>query len=127
MKLSTIATRGGRIAAIGVAGALLAIAPTARADETWEAPAGAELPAVKSMGFPRHWRPLVALAEIDIRITNALGRVVAEQSLGSLHAGRHRWVWDGRDAAGRKAPAGVYYAEVQAEGRAIVTRLMILR
>jgi hypothetical protein len=70
---------------------------------------------------------LVAPAEIDLRITNALGRVVTEESLGSLHAGRHRWTWDGRDAAGHRAPAGVYYAEVQTGGRAIVTRLMVLR
>ena len=70
---------------------------------------------------------LVAPAEIELRITNALGRVVAEESLGSLHAGRHRWTWDGRDALGQKAAAGVYYAEVQAGGRSLVTRLMILR
>jgi hypothetical protein len=70
---------------------------------------------------------LVAPSDIDLRITNALGRVVTEQSLGTLHAGRHRWVWDGQDARGQKASAGVYYAEVQAGGRSIVTRLMILR
>jgi hypothetical protein len=70
---------------------------------------------------------LVAQVEVELRITNALGRVVAEQSLGTLHAGRHQWVWDGRNAEGREAPAGAYYAEVQAGGRSIVTRLMILR
>jgi len=70
---------------------------------------------------------LVMQAEIDLRITNALGRVVAEENLGTLHAGRHRWIWDGRDARGQKAPAGVYYGEVQAGGRSLVTRLMILR
>ena len=70
---------------------------------------------------------LVAPSQIDLRITNALGRVVAEQSLGSLHAGRHRWIWDGRDTRGQKAPAGVYYAEIQAGGRPLVTRLMVLR
>jgi hypothetical protein len=70
---------------------------------------------------------LVAAAEIELRITNTLGRVVAEQSLGTLYAGRHRWTWDGRSAEGRRSPAGVYYAEVQAGGRSLVTRLMVLR
>jgi flagellar hook assembly protein FlgD len=70
---------------------------------------------------------LVTPAEIELRITNALGRVVAEENLGSLHAGRHRWTWNGRDAGGRQAPAGVYYAEIQAGGRSLVTRLMVLR
>lgn len=70
---------------------------------------------------------LVSAAEVELRITSALGRVVAEQSLGSLHAGRHRWTWDGGDAEGRKAPAGVYYADVRMGGRSVVTRLMILR
>jgi hypothetical protein len=70
---------------------------------------------------------LVVASEIELRITNALGRVVAEQSLGTLHAGRHRWIWDGRDARGQKASAGVYYAEIEAGGRPLVTRLMVLR
>jgi len=70
---------------------------------------------------------LVTPDEIDLRITNALGRVVTEQSLGTLRAGRHRWTWDGRDGSGRQSSAGVYYAEVQAGGRSLVTRLMILR
>jgi hypothetical protein len=70
---------------------------------------------------------LVSPADIDLRITSAMGRVVAEQSLGSLHAGRHRWTWDGRDTEGHEAPAGVYYAEVRMGGRSVVTRLMILR
>jgi hypothetical protein len=70
---------------------------------------------------------LVTPSQIDLRITNALGRVVTEQSLGTLHAGRHRWAWDGRDARGQKAPAGVYYAEIHTNGRTLVTRLMILR
>jgi flagellar hook assembly protein FlgD len=70
---------------------------------------------------------MVAAAEISLRITNALGRVVTEESLGTLHAGRHRWTWDGHDARGRQAPDGVYYAEIRAGGRQLVTRLMILR
>ena len=70
---------------------------------------------------------LVSPSQIDLRITSALGRVAAAQTLGTLHAGRHRWTWDGRDARGQKAPAGVYYAEVQVGGRSLVTRLMILR
>jgi hypothetical protein len=70
---------------------------------------------------------MVAAAEISLRITNALGRVVTEESLGTLHAGRHRWTWDGRDVRGRQAPDGVYYSEIRAGGRQMVTRLMIVR
>ena len=70
---------------------------------------------------------LVAPTEIELRITNALGRVVAEERLGSLHAGRHRWIWDGRDVDGGKAPDGVYFAELRSGDQTVVTRLMVLR
>ena len=36
---------------------------------------------------------------------------------GPLAAGSHRFVWDGRDAAGREVAAGVYVYQVEVDGR----------
>jgi hypothetical protein len=66
-------------------------------------------------------------AEHAVRILDALGRVVSVRKLGELSAGRHGWIWDGRDDRGRELPIGVYFAHVRAGDRELHTRLMILR
>ena len=70
---------------------------------------------------------LGAHTEHAVRIVDARGSVVIERSLGSLPAGRHRWSWDGRNADGRRMPAGVYFAQVRTGGREHHMRLVVLR
>jgi hypothetical protein len=53
-----------------------------------------------------------------LRVFDAHGRIVRELVPGvERAAGAHRVRWDGRDAEGRAAPSGVYWAEVRAEAR----------
>lgn len=51
---------------------------------------------------------------VAIGIYDLQGRVVRAERLGALPAGRHAWVWDGRDAHGRVAASGAYFARLEA-------------
>jgi hypothetical protein len=56
------------------------------------------------------------------------GRLVREVANQVLPAGRHSARWDGRDMAGREAPAGVYVVKLSLEGQGSVSeKLMRLR
>lgn len=55
------------------------------------------------------------------------GRLVRALFNESAAAGEHVLGWDGRDAAGRPVPAGVYYARLTARGESRVARLVITR
>lgn len=52
----------------------------------------------------------------DISAFDSAGRLVRHIYSGSLEAGARSWVWDGRDAAGRVVPAGLYWIRVHAAG-----------
>ena len=56
------------------------------------------------------WVPygLLAPARVEARIVDPMGRIVARLGGGEMPAGRHLLRWDGRNAAGEEAPAGVY-------------------
>jgi hypothetical protein len=49
---------------------------------------------------------------VRIALYDALGRHVRTLVDEPLAAGRTTWTWDGRDAAGRPAPRGVYFARL---------------
>jgi flagellar hook assembly protein FlgD len=51
---------------------------------------------------------------VAIGIYDLQGRAVREERLGALPAGHHAWVWDGRDAHGRLAASGAYFARLEA-------------
>ncbi len=52
-----------------------------------------------------------------LTVYEVLGRRVRPVWQGPLRAGSHRFVWDGRDAAGRDVAAGVYVYRVEVDGR----------
>ncbi len=54
------------------------------------------------------------------------GRTLRRLTEGARAAGQHTVVWDGRDDAGRRLPAGVYLYRIEAGGRVSQTRKMIL-
>jgi len=45
---------------------------------------------------------------VTLAVVDARGRIVFRTTVASGVAGRHSWTWDGRDADGRTAAAGVY-------------------
>jgi len=97
--------------------------------------AAASLPAVASLRLgpnPVAEGPLrleLALAragETRVEVFSLEGRLVRTLAGGGRGAGVHRLEWDGRDRAGRRAPAGVYLVRVRAPGLAVVRRVMRL-
>jgi hypothetical protein len=66
-------------------------------------------------------------ASVRLRIFDASGRLVRGIDPGTLEAGRHVAAWDGRDAAGARVGAGVYFARFDALGRRFVRRFTLVR
>ena len=75
--------------------------------------------------YPNPFNPAVVLpldlaedaAEVSLRVYDVLGRRVRQVWQGSLRAGQHRFVWDGRDEVGKAVAAGVYVYRVEIDGR----------
>lgn len=63
-------------------------------------------------------------ASVQLRIVDATGRTVRVVNEGTLPAGARRISWNGRDAAGGEAPAGIYFARLDADGRTSVVRFV---
>ena len=76
--------------------------------------------------YPNPFNPAVVLplelatdaAGVSLTVYDVLGRRVRQVWQGPLGAGRHRFVWDGRDEAGKAVAAGVYLYQVEVDGRA---------
>ena len=89
-------------------------------------PAAAQ-PAQHRLGdsYPNPFNPAVVIPldlatdqkQVHLALYDVLGRRVRQLWDGSLRAGRHRFVWDGRDAAGKGVAAGVYIYKVEVDGR----------
>ena len=75
--------------------------------------------------YPNPFNPAVVIpldlatdaAEVSLTVYDVLGRRVRQLWQGPLGAGTHRFVWDGRDAAGKAVAAGVYIYKVEVDGR----------
>ena len=75
--------------------------------------------------YPNPFNPAVVIplelatdaAGVSLTVYDVLGRRVRQVWQGPLGAGRHRFVWDGRDAAGKAVAAGVYVYQVEVDGR----------
>ncbi len=68
----------------------------------------------------------------EVAVYDATGRRVRGLVRGELPVGAHAATWDGRDAAGRRVAAGVYFAKLSSEGRVywvilFVPRLVLAR
>ena len=63
----------------------------------------------------------------EVEVFSLDGRLVREVANGERAAGTHPIEWDGRDRAGRPAPAGVYLVRVRAPGFAISRRVVRVR
>ena len=99
------------------------------ASETPARPAPVELRA-----HPNPFNPRVTLrarlargGEAALRIYDLSGRQLRELHRGPLGAGRHAFVWDGRDARQRPLASGVYFAEFSSSSGVARARLVLLR
>ncbi|MFN8589651.1 MAG: FlgD immunoglobulin-like domain containing protein [Candidatus Eisenbacteria bacterium] len=69
--------------------------------------------------------PRAGRAELSVH--DLQGRRVATLASGTLGAGAHEARWDGRDAAGAVAPAGVYFARLTTADGALTRRVLRMR
>jgi len=60
-----------------------------------------------------------------LAVYDAAGRFVRVLADGETTAGAHGAAWDLRDASGRNAGAGLYFARLEAEGRTLVRRIAV--
>ncbi len=60
----------------------------------------------------------------DLTVFDVGGRAVARVIAGSLSAGRHDIVWDGRDASRTAARPGVYFARLDVGGARVTRRVV---
>jgi hypothetical protein len=75
---------------------------------------------VVSFGVPR-------LTSATLRIYSAAGTVVQTLCSSTLAPACYSLVWDGRDAAGRPAGAGVYLVRFEAGGFTATRKLVLQR
>jgi len=64
---------------------------------------------------------------VELLVYDVQGRKVRGLVNGSLGAGHHGVVWDGRDDAGRTLESGVYYTRLVAEGTTTTRSVTLLR
>ena len=89
--------------------------------------AAAARPAQYRLGdsYPNPFNPAVVIpldlatdaAGVSLTVYDVLGRRVRQVWQGPLRAGSHRFVWNGRDEAGRGVAAGVYIYRVEVDGQ----------
>jgi len=63
-------------------------------------------------------------ASVELDVTDVTGRHVRTLAHGSLPAGSHFAEWDGREAGGRVAPAGVYLVTLRRGTQIRTTRVV---
>lgn len=66
-------------------------------------------------------------ADVRLGVYDVNGRSVRSLLSGRMPAGDHSLRWDGKDAAGRQLPTGVYYARCVTGGRSQTQKLVLLR
>lgn len=64
---------------------------------------------------------------VRLRIYDAAGRLVRTLADGRRDAGRHAVAWDGRDDGGRDTASGLYFYELDVDGRRQTRKLLQVR
>ena len=104
------------VSALPAAGVTAAVPPRLDLSPAWPNPA---------RGAVRMSLELSHAARAEVVIYDVLGRRVSTLASGVLGAGAHEITWDGRDAGGRRAGSGVYFARASAEGATRTQRIVL--
>ncbi|HYJ33295.1 MAG TPA: FlgD immunoglobulin-like domain containing protein [Candidatus Binatia bacterium] len=64
---------------------------------------------------------------IRLALYDAAGHFIRDIASGETPAGTTFKKWDGRTRSGAPAPSGLYFARLEAEGRTLVRRIMLVR
>jgi hypothetical protein len=76
---------------------------------------------------PRMTFSLPARGDVEIGVFDLQGRRIAQVAKGSYGAGIHSLEWDGRDSAGRRVGAGVYFYSFRTGTESRVVRGVVLQ
>ncbi len=79
--------------------------------------------------FSSETRVLLSLPErtdVLLIVSDVSGRMVRTLIDRSMAAGRHAAHWDGSDEAGIRVASGVYFCRLRADGRELVTKLILI-
>ncbi|MHB9027161.1 MAG: two-component regulator propeller domain-containing protein [Candidatus Latescibacterota bacterium] len=66
-------------------------------------------------------------AKTEVSIYNAAGQKINTLVAGTMSAGRHSFVWDGRDEGGLAVASGVYMAVIRTEKARAMHRMLLVR
>lgn len=66
-------------------------------------------------------------ADVDVAVFDLSGRRLATLASGFRGAGLHQASWDGRDASGRRAGAGVYFVRGRIGSQQVGARVMVVK
>ena len=64
---------------------------------------------------------------VDVSLYNIAGRKVADLMSGTVEAGTHSLVWDGRDSSGSAVSSGVYLLRLRSADRVITKEMVLTR
>ena len=70
---------------------------------------------------------LASSARVGLMLYNLKGQRVVSLLDGTLSAGEHHVVWDGRDDGGGPASSGVYFVKLVVEGRTFSERFVLVK
>jgi hypothetical protein len=95
-----------------------------------------ELPASLSLSAPSpsplHGAGRITFAlpretDVTLKVYNLLGQEIRTLAAGHKPAGRQTVSWDARDKGGNPVPGGVYFFRLEAQGRSLTSRAVVLR
>ena len=70
---------------------------------------------------------LARAGSVRVRIFASDGRRVLDQELGQQSAGYQRWMWDGKDGAGKPVSRGTYSVRIEAPDRHLRARVSLVK
>lgn len=84
--------------------------------------------------YPNPFNPETTIAfelpvrsNVELAVYDLQGREVAVLLDGTLDAGRHSQVWNGRDASGRLVASGVYYYQLRSEEQNLIRKMSLVK
>ncbi len=66
-------------------------------------------------------------SDVEVSIFDVSGKLVATITRGEREGGEHAFLWDGRDDAGRRVGAGVYFYRLKSGGETLTRKLVLMR
>lgn len=92
------------------------------------------IPFALSQNYPNPFNPTTTISfnlknsgNASLRVFNMKGQVVRTLQNGSLGAGHHHIVWDGKDDSGRNSSSGLYFYQLKANGYSDTRKMLLMK